>query len=705
MLRSAGLRVWTSFRFHSSFPKEALKELNFDLDTGSNNDSRKSFGHTVDEEGGSNPMVVDRERLFTEGMNSDYRNERGEPLQGRNAQEARLKPQTLQGRTNREQLHLDPELSKAINNHILLLQIPNNIRRSSSSYFAEMHQTKVHRPARTKMEVDSHIASLFLQNYGAIYQSLAELQKRLGADKFNPKRILDVGYGPATGIVALNDLMGKHFFPDVKDAVILGHLDMEKKAKIILGRQMNEIPRITDASQEHVQEDQQDDIDENDELVGEVMTKKIKINTNLRNTVPGATDKQYDLIILTHQLLKSEERFPVQIDNNIEHYLGMLAPGGHLVLVEKGNPLGFETIARARQVMIRPENYPEEHGKIPRPYKQGSSGGYDIEVERKSSEGVSQQEAEEAQRLIAELDKQFGSVQERELELEPELIDSISKKAENSKQESYHLRVVAPCPHHRKCPLQIGKPQYYEYPEGENLKFCNFQKSIARPKYTMEHKKGKLLATPWQEPTDGIGKKGLAKPGTGRPNGRNYEMLNYSYLIMERSNIDAKTVQEIELQRANPPKYEVGSLGDNTQGTWPRLIKQPLKRKGHVVMDLCGASGDLEKWIVPKSYSKEAYHDARKAAKGDLWALDAKTKMRSSVNINVEKFETIEKEKIKQLKKEAKRRDRQVSESYNELTNSGEENVEDVDKLAEALAHQYQRAYGKKDKKYTQRES
>ena len=212
----------------------------------------------------------------------------------------------------------------------------------------------------------------------------------------------------------------------------------------------------------------------------------------------------------------------------------------------------------------------------------------------------------------------------------------------------------------------------------------------------MEHKKGKMLATPWQEPTDGIGKKGLAKPGTGRPNGRNYEILNYSYLIVERSSTDEQTLQDIETQRSAQTTYELGSLGDNTQSTWPRIIKQPLKRKGHVTMDLCGSSGELEKWIVPKSFGKEAYHDARKASKGDLWGLDAKTKMKSVVNFNVAKFQAIEKDLIKQKKREAKRKDREVSEVYNEITH-GENG--DVDTLAQVLAHEYQRNRGKKDKK------
>lgn len=680
MLRSLNLRIWSGYRLNSTFSKEVLKDLNLNVDNGN------YHGKAVDENQ-NDSQVIDRNEMLAQNIAFQYRNETGELKQGRSSQEARLTPQTLEARTYRGQLGLDPNVSKAINNHILSLQIPNNVRRLSSRYFVEMHDNKVHRPTRTKMEVDSHIASIFLQNYGAIYQSLAELRKRIGIQKFQPKKILDVGYGPATGMVALNDLMGTTFQPELKEAVIFGHLDMEKKAKIILSRQMNEIPQ--DALEE---EDQQprDNINEEDELVGEVMTKKIKIKTKLRNTVPSS--RQYDLIILTHQLLKSEERFPVQIDVNLEHYLSMLAPGGHLVIIERGNPLGFETIARARQVMIRPENYPDEHGKIPRPYNRGSSKNYSIEYEK----GTNNEEMEEAQRLVSELDKQFGTVRDEELEFEPELINAISEKGRNGKDSNYHLKIIAPCPHHRKCPLQLGKPQYYEYPEGKNLKFCNFQKSITRPKFTMEHKKGKLLATPWQEPTDGIGKKGLAKPGTGRPHGRNYEILNYSYLIVERSGTDQQSLQDIETQRSTPTTYKIGSLGDNTQSTWPRIINQPLKRKGHVTMDLCGSSGELEKWIVPKSFGKETYHDARKANKGDLWGLDAKTKMKSVVNFNVAKFQEVEKQLIKQKKREAKKKDREVSETYNQIVHEG---TGDVDAFAQVLAHEYQRNGGKKDKK------
>jgi ribosomal protein RSM22 (predicted rRNA methylase) len=58
----------------------------------------------------------------------------------------------------------------------------------------------------------------------------------------------------------------------------------------------------------------------------------------------------------------------------------------------------------------------------------------------------------------------------------------------------------------------------------------------------------------------------------------------------------------------------------------PRSILPPLKRRGHVTLDVCTPSGKLERWTVPKSFSKVAYRDARKSKWGDLWALGAKTR-------------------------------------------------------------------------------
>lgn len=58
---------------------------------------------------------------------------------------------------------------------------------------------------------------------------------------------------------------------------------------------------------------------------------------------------------------------------------------------------------------------------------------------------------------------------------------------------------------------------------------------------------------------------------------------------------------------------------------WPRAIRAPLKRGGHVVIDACTAKGELKRMIVPKSQGKQIYYDARKLNWGDLFPHQAKT--------------------------------------------------------------------------------
>ncbi|SCU86829.1 LAME_0D07822g1_1 [Lachancea meyersii CBS 8951] len=642
------------------------------LDAG---ETQYQFGRVVEDQQSDKVFVLSRDELLENNQMSPFRNSLGETLQGENARESRLLPKTLEARAPGKQIQLNPKVADAIRNNILSLHIPNNLRRSAGNRFVELRQSNLHRSARTSMEVDSHVASVFLQNYGACFQSLSELQKRLG-NNFWPDRVLDVGYGPATGMVALNDLLGDEYRPNVKDAVIVGHKEMQKRAKIILGRQLNEVTEDIPAKKEFDEEG--DTIDEDNDLVGEVMTKKIRIKTKLRDQAPSS--KMYDLIILTHQLLKTEEKFPLEVDTTVANYLKMLAPGGHIVLIERGNPMGFEIIARARQVAIRPENYPDEHGKIPRPWGKSKA----------KLSGAIAEKSSTASELPADLESEHEELNAEDQLLMEEIME-VSDSQDST--ENYHLKVIAPCPHHRKCPLQIGKPQYYEYGEGKGLKFCTFQKSILRPRYAIELKKGRLLATPWQSKVEPIGIKGLAKEGTGRPHGRNYEILNYSYLIIERSQTDATTVESIFQQReAQNEAYERGSLGDGTPNTWPRIIKQPLKRKGHVVLDLCGSSGLVEKWTVPKSFSKEIYHDARKAMKGDLWGLEAKTKAPGMGGLNVKKLEKVEQEKIREARRQLKRKDLELKQAVTEMDFNDELTPEEsVDVLAAMYGGEFER--------------
>lgn len=87
------------------------------------------------------------------------------------------------------------------------------------------------------------------------------------------------------------------------------------------------------------------------------------------------------------------------------------------------------------------------------------------------------------------------------------------------------------------------------------------------------------------------------------------------------------------LTQSNP--FIDGKERSTLPATWnlPRLVFPPMKRRGHIIMDVCTPEGQIERWTVPRSFGKQAYRDARKSRWGDLWALGAKTRIARSLRL------------------------------------------------------------------------
>jgi ribosomal protein RSM22 (predicted rRNA methylase) len=119
--------------------------------------------------------------------------------------------------------------------------------------------------------------------------------------------------------------------------------------------------------------------------------------------------------------------------------------------------------------------------------------------------------------------------------------------------------IVAPCPHQAPCPLAPA------FQEGKD--WCHFRVRIPRGKY---HRRAKEATLP-------------------------YEDEKYSYLVISKHD--------------HPPK------GD-------RIIKAPILKTGHVILDLCTRSGEEERRIVSKSEG-ELYSQARDCDWGDEWSVNS----------------------------------------------------------------------------------
>ncbi|MCJ1319140.1 37S ribosomal protein S22 [Xylographa vitiligo] len=174
--------------------------------------------------------------------------------------------------------------------------------------------------------------------------------------------------------------------------------------------------------------------------------------------------------------------------------------------------------------------------------------------------------------------------------------------------------IIAPCTNHAQCPM-------YTVPGRSKGRkdHCHFSQRFIRPPYLQQ-----ILGA----------------------RGRNHEDVSFSYVAVQRGEDqrqgkcmkqgDSATSaafagyenhDSIKDVSSSQSLEEEGEICQSHMLTLPRTIMPPLKRKGHVTLDVCTPSGQLERWTVPKSFSKQAYRDARKSKWGDLWALGAKTRV------------------------------------------------------------------------------
>ncbi|CAO2657710.1 Nn.00g038360.m01.CDS01 [Neocucurbitaria sp. VM-36] len=284
--------------------------------------------------------------------------------------------------------------------------------------------------------------------------------------------------------------------------------------------------------------------------------------------------KFYDLIIAPHTLWPLRQEYLRK--EQIEKYWSLLNPkGGVLIIIEKGLPRGFEVVAGARSHL---------------------------------------------------LNKHIASPDSETIETSVE--SQVSRPDEDTRfTEKETGMIIAPCTNHSTCPM-------YQSPgvSAGRKDFCFFSQRYIRPPYLQRILNAK---------------------------DKNHEDVQFSYLAVQRgrdqrlsehdiigkgfSQSEASTAAAFEGHEWNAlsssgPDSEIEeptmtSVQDVNPLTFPRLILPALKRRGHIILDVCTPAGTLERWTVPRSFSKQAFRDARKARWGDLWALGAKTRIPRNIRL------------------------------------------------------------------------
>ncbi|CRG85690.1 hypothetical protein PISL3812_02718 [Talaromyces islandicus] len=202
--------------------------------------------------------------------------------------------------------------------------------------------------------------------------------------------------------------------------------------------------------------------------------------------------------------------------------------------------------------------------------------------------------------------------------------------------------IIAPCTNHGKCPMYTVPGQS----QGRS-DYCHFSQRFIRPDFLQ-----RILGSKH----------------------RNHEDVEFSYVAVQRG-VDMRETHGITQGKAASDAafagHEEDATGNDPEATTPtptdvnvlslpRVVFPPMKRRGHVILDMCTPESKIERWTVPRSFSAQAYHDARKARWGDLWALGAKTRIPRNLRLGTVETQLSKKERMQS--KAASRINRQEEE-------------------------------------------
>lgn len=454
----------------------------------------------------------------------------------------------------------------------------------------------------SEIEGDSYLAALMPGTFACIMSALVETRKRLGTAwakdlvrkaATGELKILDAG-GAGTGVLAVREMLraewqrmheeagttdsgtslaeadgklgGPGLSPPLGAATVLTGSDVMRQRASQLLEDTTFIPRLPDYVHTHSAKEQ----------------------------------GKFDLVIAPHTLWPIRENYQRKI--HVQNLWSLAKhDGGVLVLLEKGVPRGFEKVAAARQMLL------------------------DTRVASPGSEHRS-------------TDVDEPSAIEWEDAPEP-----LTKKKETG-------MIIAPCTNHSGCPMYTRQGI-----EKGRKDYCHFEQRYIRPGFLqnilgakgknfedvkfsyLSIMRGRDLREADEDADSEIEREPVVQGKLATDHAfEGYEDLtenNAALLAREAHGTtpDAMPSAEDFFEDAAPGAPEdAAASADGLPPhslSLPRAILPPIKRRGHVILDLCTPSGTLERWTVPKSFGKQAYRDARKSSWGDLWALGAKTRV------------------------------------------------------------------------------
>jgi len=185
-------------------------------------------------------------------------------------------------------------------------------------------------------------------------------------------------------------------------------------------------------------------------------------------------------------------------------------------------------------------------------------------------------------------------------------------------EDAVEAYVVAPCQHDKACPLKDVNAE-----DGFST-WCHFPQRTLRSAYVREMKHS---ARPYQDEKFSYVVLRKMRRSAARRDAERATQAARDALAAQKSATQNGDRKEDEEDEEDGEYHE--SLARESFEDWSRVIRQPMKRKGHVVFELCAPSGELERVTVARSHGdligRDGYKYARKLRWGDLWPFTHKT--------------------------------------------------------------------------------
>lgn len=476
-----------------------------------------------------------------------------------------------------------------------------------------------YQPQMSEIEGDVYLSTLYPGVYASVMSVMVETRKRLGSAwaeglvrkaEAGELRILDAGGGGA-GVIAVREviraewerMLGKSE-DDLNSSTALAEAD-GKVGGSGVSPPLGHATVLTSS----------DALRNRASKLLEQTTFVPRLPDYLHAESAPAQGK-FDIVVAPHTLWQLREDYIRK--SHVQNLWSLLSTdGGVLILLEKGVPRGFEMVAGARDLLLeqRISSPGSEHRLTNLEEKLPNSGRNYEHIVWDDGESAEAQAEARAEAIAAE---------------GPDL----------ATQPKETGMIIAPCTNHEGCPMYMQKGHV----KGRR-DICAFEQRYHRPAFLQN-----VYGT----------------------QGRNHEDVEFSYISVMRGRdlrASAEATDPEDSQLPRPELVQNQTATDNAFAGYehhtpssssapphslslPRVILPPLKRQGHVIIDLCTPTGTLERWTVPRSFSKQAFRDARKLNWGDLWALGAKTRVPRNVKAKPRNLGDMD---VKLAKKEKKK--------------------------------------------------